>query len=172
MRLTRARLLAAALLLAATAAYAFGPTDSLVSKAPSVLAAPVAPVTLAPGKAAKVDLAFRVESGYHINSNTPRSDLLLPTVLRLQPPAELTLAKVNYPPGQDVSFAFLPGEKLNVYTGDFTVTATLNAASSLVPGSYRVPGILRYQACDQRQCFAPKEIPVSFEVNVARARKK
>jgi hypothetical protein len=146
-----------------------GPLDSLLPKAPSVVMAPPAPITLGLGKAAKVDLAFRVEAGYHINSNTPRSDLLLPTILRLQPPAELTVVKVNYPAGQDVTFAFLPGEKLNVYAGDFAVTATVKAAPSVAPGAYRVPGTLRYQACDQRQCFAPKEIPISFEVNVARA---
>lgn len=154
------------LLAAAAVGHASGPLNSPLPKAPSVMAAPVEPVALVAGKAAKVELAFRVEPGYHINSNAPRGDLLVPTVLRLQAPAALTLGKVNYPAGQDVSFAFLPGEKLNVYAGDFTVTAVVRAAPSLAPGSYRVAGTLRYQACDQRQCFAPKEIPVSFEVKV------
>jgi hypothetical protein len=172
-RLTRCvPLLAAMLMLAGVVSFASGPADSLIPKAPTVTAAPAAPVTLVPGKPAKVDLAFRVETGFHINSNTPRSDLLLPTVLRFQPPANMALSKVSYPPGQDLSFAFLPGEKLNVYTGDFIVAATVTAGPSLAPGSYRVPGTLRYQACDNRQCYAPKEIPISFDVNVVRPGKK
>jgi hypothetical protein len=29
-------------------------------------------------------------------------------------------------------------------------------------------GVLRYQACDNAQCFPPKTLPVSFEVKVTR----
>ena len=135
-------------------------------KTPTVILAPLGPISLAPGKTAKVELDFRVESGFHINSNTPKSDLLLPTVLRLSPPSDVVLSRISYPPGQDLSFEFLPGEKLNVYTGDFSVKAVVSTARPVSPGTYRVHGALRYQACDQRQCFPPKELPVSFDVKV------
>lgn len=155
------------------AGLAAGQDVPTARKQPNVIAAPVTPVRLASGKTARVQLAYRIDAGYHINSNTPRDSLLLPTLLRLQPPANLTVAKLAYPAGEDQTFEFLPGEKLNVYTGDFAVTATLSAGASLEPGSYRVTGALRYQACDNRQCYAPKDLPVSFEVMVpATAEKK
>jgi hypothetical protein len=141
-------------------------------KAPSVTMAPAGPVTVAPGKQAKLGLAFRVEPGFHINSNQPKNDLMLPTALRLSPPTNITVAKINYPPGEDLSFAFLPGEKFNVYTGDFAVTAWIAPALSVSAGTYRVHGALKYQSCDNRQCYPPKELPVEFDVKVKKASQK
>jgi hypothetical protein len=157
-------LLLAALLLLAIGALG---QDGLGRRQPSVALAPVVPVWIVPGRTARVTIAFRVDAGYHINSNRPHSDLLLATLLKLETPANLTVEKLVYPAGEDREFEFLPGEKLNVYTGDFAVTATLAAAPALAAGSYRVTGTLRYQACDNRQCYAPRNLPVSFEVMVA-----
>ena len=157
---------ALAVVLVLLAGFAVGQDIPTARKQPSVIAAPVAPVRVAPGKTGRVQLAYRIDAGYHINSSAPHDNLLLATLLRLQPPPNLTIAKLAYPPGEDMTFEFLPGEKLNVYTGDFVVTATVSAAPALAPGSYRVTGSLRYQACDNRQCYAPKDLPVSFEVMV------
>jgi hypothetical protein len=64
---------------------------------------------------------------------------------------------------------FLPDEKLNVYTGDFTVTALVSTARTMSPGTYRVRATLKYQACDNRQCFPPTQLPVDFDVKVRKA---
>ena len=39
---------------------------------------------------------------------------------------------------------------------------------SVVPGKYVMHGVLRYQACDNAQCFPPKALPVSFDVKVVK----
>jgi thiol:disulfide interchange protein DsbD len=57
-----------------------------------------------------------------------------------------------------------PDEKLNVYSGDVTVTVLLSAAKPIVPGSYKLPGTLRYQACDDRSCFPPKSLALEIPV--------
>lgn len=144
--------------------------ESLVPKAPIVTATPPEPVAVAPGGSVRVELRFRVSPGYHINSSKPRSEFLIPTHLKLSPPANLTPGSIVYPEGKDLTFAFLPGEKLNVYAGDFTVRAELRALGSAPAGSYRVPGELRYQACNDRACFPPAKLPVEFEVTVRKPR--
>jgi hypothetical protein len=70
--------------------------------------------------------------------------------------------------GQDLSFPFSPDEKLNVYTGDFTIAVTVHPLHSVVPGKYVMHGVLRYQACDNAQCFPPKTVPVNFDVKVVK----
>jgi len=40
--------------------------------------------------------------------------------------------------------------------------------ASVVPGKYGMRGVVRYQACDNAQCFPPKTLPVSFEVKVVK----
>jgi hypothetical protein len=141
-------------------------------KAPSVTVAPAGPIAVAPGKQAKLELDFRVEAGFHINSSQPKNSLMLPTTLRLSPPTNIMIGKVSYPPGEDLSFDFLPGEKFNVYTGDFAITALITPVQSVSVGTYRVHGMLKYQACDNRQCYPPKEVPVAFDVKVQKAKQR
>lgn len=156
-----------ALALLAAAALA---QDSLMPKAPIVTATPPQPVAVAPGGSVRVELRFRVSPGYHINSNKPRSEFLIPTRLQLSPPPSLAPGAVVYPEGKDLSFAFSPKEKLNVYAGEFLVRAELRALGSAAAGSYKVPGELRFQACNDRACFPPSKLPVEVEVTVRKPR--
>lgn len=154
------RALAAAIALCACVALAqVGGSTQLVTTA----ATP--PVALKPGRSAPVQFLFRVNPGLHINSNHPNSELLVPTALELQLPAGLKLSRMTYPAGHDFTVTF-SNDKLNVYTGDFEVDGTLAAAKTAKPGSYDVAGVLRYQACNDRQCFPPKKLPVEFKVEV------
>ncbi len=138
------------------------------SNAPRVTVAPVAQVTAMRTKDTVVDLDFRVAPGFHINSNAPKSEFLIPTKLNMDVPTDVALGKIEYPAGQDVSFPFSPDEALNVYTGDFTVKVVVHPLHSVVPGKYVMHGFLRYQACDNGQCFPPKNLPVNFEVKVVK----
>lgn len=134
-----------------------------------VTVAPPPPVTLHRGGTKKVELHFRVEPGFHINSSHPSSPLLIPTKLQLEPVTDLSIAKTSYPPGEELTLAFDPNEKLSVYTGDFAVTTMLAAVRSASPGIYKIHGNLKYQACDDRSCFPPKSLPVAIEVRVVKA---
>jgi hypothetical protein len=135
-----------------------------LGKAPSVSMAPVSTVTAPQAKQTVVPLNFRVASGFHINSNTPKSEFLIPTALKMDVPTDIVLGKIEYPEGKDLVFPFSPDEKLNVYSGDFTVNLSVHPLSSVNPGKY----VMRYQACDNAQCFPPKTLPVSFEVKVVK----
>jgi hypothetical protein len=138
------------------------------SGAPRVTVAPVSLVTAMRTKDTIVDLDFRVAPGFHINSNAPKSEFLIATKLNMNVPTDIALGKIEYPAGQDVSFPFSPDEALNVYTGDFTVKVTVHPLHSVVAGKYVMHGLLRYQACDNAQCFPPKNLPVNFEVKVVK----
>lgn len=113
-----------------------------------------------------VNLQFRVASGFHINSNQPKQDYLKKTELRLDPPTDIPIVGVTYPEGTDRSFPFAPDEKLNVYTGDFTIRVLIRPLKTVLPSKYAVHGTLKYQACDNAACYPPKQLPVTFEVKV------
>jgi hypothetical protein len=159
-------LLTCALLLTAwvAAQEEFGPKGPVVKMAP----APV--VTAVQAKPATVPLSFNVASGYHINSNHPKSEFLIPTALKVEATTDIVVGKIVYPDGQDMSFAFAPDEKLNVYTGDFKVDVVVHPLRSVEPGKYVVRGSLKYQACDNTACYPPKNLPVSFDVRIVKAR--
>lgn len=119
------------------------------------------------GKPARVDLKFRINDGFHINSNTPRSSYLIPTKLELKVPPELGAVKITYPEGKDFVFEFAPDEKLNVYSGEFPIYVDLKLARKAKTGHHKIPGELTYQACNDRACFPPKKLPVTIEVQVS-----
>jgi Disulphide bond corrector protein DsbC len=137
-------------------------------KAPSLTMAAVPLVTTQRTKQTMVDLNFRVPRGYHVNSNTPKSEFLIPTALKMDLPTDIILGKIAYPAGADMTFPFSPDEKLNVYSGDFTIAVGVHPLRSVVPGKYVMHGVLRYQACDNAACYPPKNLPVSFEVKVVK----
>jgi hypothetical protein len=138
------------------------------SNAARVTVAPIPLVTAMRTKDTFVDLYFRVAQGFHINSNAPKSEFLIPTKLTMDVPTDIALGKIEYPTGQDLSFPFSPDEALNVYTGDFTVKVAVHPLHSVVPGRYVMHGFLRYQACDNGQCFPPKNLPVSLNLKVVK----
>jgi hypothetical protein len=153
------------LILLTASVLAFSQTPG---KAPSITMAAVPLTTAQRAKATMVNLNFRVPSGYHINSNTPKSEFLIPTALKMDLPTDIILGKIEYPAGEDASFPFSPDEKLSVYTGDFTIAVAVHPLHSVVPGKYVMHGVLRYQACDNAACYPPKALPLSLEVKVVK----
>jgi len=137
-------------------------------KAPSVTLSPPGVTTITRGKPGTVELRFHINSGFHVNSNTPKSEFLIPTALKLDAPTDIMVGKITYPAGEEMSFPFSPDEKLSVYTGEFPLTVVVRPLSIVVPGKYMLHGELKYQACDNAACYPPKKLPVEFEVKVVK----
>ena len=112
---------------------------------------------IAANKPQDIELRFRVEPGYHINSHTPKDELLLPTVLKLQP-GSLHIASEQYPPGQHFHLQIGEGEDLDVYQGEFRVMLRVESPK----GATTLNGSLRYQACDTAACYPPKTLPIQI----------
>jgi len=111
--------------------------------------------TVAAGKRAVLELRFRIDDGFHVNSHTPKSEFLIPTNLNLGGDG-VKVAAIEYPAGKEFSFSFSPTEKLDVYAEDFVVKVPVVAAA----GAHELKGELKYQACDHAACFPPKSLPV------------
>jgi Disulphide bond corrector protein DsbC len=158
------RLLPLALLIASLTAFSQSPlTDSprrSVVKAEAVEYLFPEQVTLPAGKPSPVSLHFRIRPDLHINSHTPHSDYLIPTVFSMPEAAGVRLDSASYPAGADFTLPVDPSTKMSVYTGEFTIQARLVAS----PGDHLVEAKLRYQACDQNACMPPKTITVPIDV--------
>ncbi len=109
-----------------------------------------------------VELRFRVDDGYHINSHTPKDELLIPTELKLNSGGRtgVDVLKEIYPAGSSFRLKVGDGETLDVYQGEFRVQVRMIAD----PGSSTMTGVLRYQACDSSACFPPRTLPVQVAV--------
>jgi hypothetical protein len=117
-------------------------------------------VSIPAGKSTAVALHFRIRQDLHINSHTPHSDYLIPTVFSIPEASGVRLESASYPTGTDFTLLVDPSTKLSVYSGDFTIQTRIVAS----PGDHLVEAKLRYQACDESACFPPKTITVPIDV--------
>ncbi len=118
--------------------------------------------TVAASGKAEVALRFHIEDGYHVNSHTPKSDYLIPTQLLVIEEPGITAQQVDFPEGSEYAFSFDPTNKLDVYAGDITLTAHIQATR----GEHTLHAVLRYQACDHAACYPPKSLPVQVKLTV------
>jgi hypothetical protein len=152
-------------LLVSTAALAQG-------SSPSVSVAPIPTVVAARGNKAPFSVEMQVNKGFHVNSNKPLDELLMPTVVHLSPPEGIMIMNIEYPEAEQLALPFMGNDKLSVYSGHFVVTAEVRIPKAAPLGTQRVRGEVKYQACDNRQCFPPKSTPLEFDVKVVKATAK
>lgn len=114
--------------------------------------------TVPAARRAALELRFQIVPGFHINSHTPNSQLLIPTALTLEPAPGVKLGALVYPAGVPYSFAFDPGVKVDIYAGSFIIRLPVVAT----PGDHTLEGALKYQACDNASCYPPKTLPVKI----------
>jgi thiol:disulfide interchange protein DsbD len=102
-------------------------------------------------------------SGWHINSNKPLDDFVIPSALSFDT-ATADLVSADYPPHTVRSFTFSGAQKLAVYEGTIRIpfTAKLKSGNSL-------NGKLHYQACNDTVCLPPRDAEVTIDVNVVSA---
>jgi hypothetical protein len=140
--------------------------DFPAQRQPSVKLLPTPITNITRGKPGNVTLHFEVERGYHVNSNTPSAEFLIPTALKLTAPTDIVIGRITYPKGQEMSFEFAPEEKLSVYSGEFKIGVVVRPLAGVIAARYAVHGQLKYQACDKAACYPPKQLAVDFPIQV------
>jgi thiol:disulfide interchange protein DsbD len=136
----------------------------LLAAGPAVAAAPVFTATAswegkapAPGAHATIRVEIAVQSGWHVNSDTPLDPYLIPTRVRLELPEGWNADKPQYPPSRLAKFAFSE-DKLAVFEGTFVVTVPVRVGPSTA-GAASLRGVVEAQACNDQLCLAPAEVP-------------
>lgn len=146
------------LLGAGTLTAQLGDMSASAARTKSYVTYDAEPQVVRAGQRSVLEVRFQVIDGYHVNSHTPKSELLIPTKITLQQAAGVKTDSPEYPAGTAYSFSFSPKDKLDVYAGAFTIRLPVVADA----GQHEVDGTLRYQACDHAACYPPKSLPVQI----------
>lgn len=118
-----------------------------------------------PGGTAIIRLDVKLDGTLHVQSDKPRDELLIPTVLTVDAPEGLTVEAITYPPAEDLEQAGAD-EPLAVFPHAFTITARLLVAPNVASGPIAVPGRLKYQACDETVCYPPTSGTTSWTLTI------
>ena len=146
-----------------------GLVTALLQAQPGRIGIELTPVTEADaahaGTTYHVALQARLDPGFHVNSNEPLEDFLIPTVFLLHPPDGIRVEARAWPTPIMLE-QFGADQPLAVFEEEFVIGAALTLAPSLALGHYVVPGTLRYQACDEKMCYIPTTAEVEFRISV------
>ncbi len=124
-------------------------------------------VEVHPGKAFPTVVTVTVQKGWHIYANPPGAENVKPTELVLAKGSAGRLENVEYPSGESI---IPPGtmETVSVYEDKVEMKARILLPRDTQPGTAELTLNLRYQACNDRACLAPKTLKVPLRVKVTR----
>ncbi len=129
-----------------------------------VKVAPAEPVSAKISSTVKVALSVQVDEGYHVNSNTPADEFLIPLKLTWSP-GPLQSGAVSFPKPQleKLQFAEKP---VSVFKGTFEIATRFKVPADAKPGQSSITGKLHFQACNDRMCLTPKTVDVSVPIEI------
>ena len=112
------------------------------------------------GTDATQKLQITVETGYHVNSDKPKDEFLIPLKLTWSGSA-LEAGAVTYPKSEQVHVG---SDTLDVFTGSFTIDTQFKTSAAATPGPALMTAKLTYQACNNIMCFRPSSAEVRLPV--------
>lgn len=122
----------------------------------------------APGH--RLTLTLDVTPGDKIHVYAPGQQGYIPVALKLDPSPDVRTAPTRFPPSSMYFFAPLE-ETVKVYEAAFRLSAdvTLLLTPSMrqratARESLTLKGTLEYQACDDKVCYRPDSVPVSWTI--------
>lgn len=168
MTLTSIGLLLAVALRAAQAASL---PASVIPTGPSALIeTPHLQVKLTGGEAGaasggRVSLFVDVVPKPRMHVYAPEQKTYLPVSLRLESSPYVKVRPAVFPTGE--SFFFAPTrETQSVYSRPFRIELPVTVGRVRSAGPITLTGTLEYQACDDRVCYAPRKVPVTWVLHL------
>ena len=121
-------------------------------------------LTIQRGSTADLKLRAQLQPGFHVNSNAPADEYLIPLKLTWdkQP---LEVQQITYPKPEMEKYAFSQ-TPVSVFSGNFEILTRFKAPPTASPGLAIIAGKLRYQACNNKECLTPRTIDVRATVMI------
>ncbi len=147
-------------------ALLLGAALSAQATRPGVAELALVPTTLdiQPGGSARTAITVRLPEGFHMNSDKPREENLIPITVSMEAIPAVAGAKAAFPESLDLRQEGSP-LPLRVFEREFAVGLEVSTAADAAAGAHKLPLRVRYQACDEKQCYLP--ITASLELNLA-----
>jgi hypothetical protein len=125
---------------------------------------PPARASVKRGETVTAKVGIKVNEGFHVNSNAPLDEYLIPLRLTWQA-APFELKAVTFPPAKEEKSEFSP-KPIAVFDGAFEIASKFAVPANAPVGAGFISGKLRYQGCNATTCFPPKTVDVRFSYDL------
>ena len=112
-----------------------------------------------------IAVKVNIEKGWHINSDSPNDEFLIPTSFDLLTDRNFEITKILYPDPQVLTMSF-SDEPVSVFEGEFFIGAIIDLPEDLELGEHQIPMELYYQACNDQTCEPPQDVKSTLEIFV------
>jgi Disulphide bond corrector protein DsbC len=116
------------------------------------------------GTAARGTVVLDIPGGLHVNSRNPKSKYAIPTVVSVSS-SGAKLGAVSYPSGKNKKFSF-SDDTINIYEGRVIFRFNVTVPKGYKGSSVKVRAVVKFQACTDEVCYAPKSKEVTFTARV------
>src|SRR5271167_66117 len=121
-----------------------------------VIVTPTEALTAHRGSTVAQTLTVTVKPGYHVNSDKPKDEYIIP--LKLTWTAGPLDAKTTvFPKAEEIQVS---GQALTVFTGTFPIHTEFQVEPNAAPGTVTVTGKLKYQAYNNEMCLRPVTLDI------------
>lgn len=108
-------------------------------------------------------ISVAILEGYHVNSNTPSEEYLIPLKVTWTSLGALEGGQVTFPKPEKLTVGDIP---LSVFTGNIDLKVSFKVSAKAASGPGIASGKLGYQACNNKACFPPKTVEISVPYQV------
>ena len=109
-------------------------------------------------------IGVQLRAGYHVNSNKPEDEFLIPLQLKWEA-QPLEVVEIVYPKPKMEKYEFAD-KPMSVYSGEFEILTRLKVPKTAPAGLGALMGKLRYQACTDSLCLPPKTVDIRLPYTV------
>jgi hypothetical protein len=113
--------------------------------------------------AVRTKIPVSILDGYHVNSNTPSDEYLIPLKVTWTALGALEGGQVTYPKAEKITVG---AQSLSVFTGKFDLAVNFKVSAKAPAGPGIATGKLGFQACNDKMCFPPKSIEINVPYQV------
>jgi len=112
-------------------------------------------------------LKVKIDPEWHINSNKPNEDFLIPSDVSIISNDGFLLSQKIFPKAKELKFDF-SDVPVSVFENEFEIPLVVRVPDNLNEGKYKFEVEFSYQACNNQTCLPPDKDKVPVEIGVVK----
>ncbi|MCB9211301.1 MAG: protein-disulfide reductase DsbD [Ignavibacteriales bacterium] len=113
----------------------------------------------------KIAVKININENWHINSNNPKEDFLIPTELKIISDIPFEQGDIIYPEAEDIKLDF-SDTPLSVFEKEIYLGTIIKVPKNIELGKKNIVVQLFYQGCNNSTCMAPNSISDTLEIEI------
>lgn len=118
-----------------------------------------------PGGEVKLAVKLNIDKQWHINSDKPKEDFLIPTELKVKSESNFEIGKIIYPASKEIKLD-ISDNPISVFEGEVFIGTILKVPENIELGDKKIIVELSYQGCNNSTCMAPNSVIDTVNIEV------